>query len=182
MSRREQVLDTAVEVLGGGGMRRLTHGAIDAAAGVPAGTTSNVFRTRDALVSGLVAHIEALDRAEWAGLAGTDPPADADALAEALVGFVRHAVGPARARTAARYALFLESLARPELRAALLRSRAQLVEWAAWQLRELGSPAPHEHCRMLLDHLDGVILHELVLQAGGDVETGIRALLRGLLG
>ena len=48
------MLDAAITVLGGRGVRGLTHRAVDAAAGAPAGTTSNHFRTRDALLDGVV--------------------------------------------------------------------------------------------------------------------------------
>ncbi|MEU6012238.1 hypothetical protein [Streptomyces sp. NPDC047453] len=39
--------------------------AVDKAAVVPAGTTSNHFRSRDLLVTGVVAHLEALDARDW---------------------------------------------------------------------------------------------------------------------
>ncbi|MFE7431263.1 TetR/AcrR family transcriptional regulator, partial [Streptomyces sp. NPDC057545] len=55
--RRDQVLDAAVKVLGTGGLRGLTYQAVDKAAAVPAGPTSNHFRSRDLLVTGGVAHL-----------------------------------------------------------------------------------------------------------------------------
>jgi AcrR family transcriptional regulator len=51
--RRKTLLDAAVRVLASQGARGLTHRAIDAEARVPTGTTSNYFRSRDALVVGL---------------------------------------------------------------------------------------------------------------------------------
>jgi hypothetical protein len=80
VSRREQVLDAAITVLGGDGSRGLTHRAVDAAAGVPAGTTSNHNRTREALLAGIVTRLAELDRADWDALAGRTP---ADAGCEA---------------------------------------------------------------------------------------------------
>lgn len=56
--RRQQLSDAAITVLARDGARGLTHRAVDAAAAVPIGTASNYFRTRQALVSGLMARIE----------------------------------------------------------------------------------------------------------------------------
>jgi DNA-binding transcriptional regulator YbjK len=55
--RRRALLDAAIRVLASLGARGLTHRAIDAQAEVPVGTTSNYFRTRDALVAGLFERI-----------------------------------------------------------------------------------------------------------------------------
>jgi DNA-binding transcriptional regulator YbjK len=55
--RRAALADAGLAVLAGEGARGLTHRAVDTAAGVPAGTTSNYFRTRAALLEGLVARI-----------------------------------------------------------------------------------------------------------------------------
>ncbi|MER6051957.1 TetR family transcriptional regulator, partial [Streptomyces sp. NPDC001793] len=82
--RREQVLDAAVEVLGAEGARRLTYQAVDRAAGVPTGTTSNYFRNRAALVGGIVEHLTALERREWEALAARPAPAGSAELAAAM--------------------------------------------------------------------------------------------------
>lgn len=55
--RRDALADAGLAVLADEGARGLTHRAVDRRAGVPAGTTSNYFRTRDALVQALVARI-----------------------------------------------------------------------------------------------------------------------------
>jgi DNA-binding transcriptional regulator YbjK len=176
VGRREQVLDAAVDVLGTEGMRRLTYQAVDSRAVAPAGTTSNYFRSRDALLDGIVDHIEALDRADVAQLALADA-----GLAATLAGFVHHAVGPGRPRVVARYNLFLETLARPELRAALTRSREALIVRGSDWLRAAGSADPTGHARVVLDFLDGVILHQIAMPMPEfDPLPGICAVLRGL--
>ncbi|MFB9312403.1 TetR/AcrR family transcriptional regulator [Nocardioides plantarum] len=55
--RRQSLADAGISVLADEGARGLTHRAVDAHAGVPAGTTSNYFRTRDALLQALVGRI-----------------------------------------------------------------------------------------------------------------------------
>ncbi|MCT2592064.1 TetR family transcriptional regulator [Streptomyces sp. N2-109] len=201
--RRDEVLDAAMEVLGSGGLRRLTYQAVDGAAGVPAGTTSNHFRTRDALVDGVVAHMVLLDQRDWEvfsgpgwqGAGGTEGEAGAqgaqaargsqqgsEALAAALARVVLHLLGPGRARTTARYALLLEAVARPSLRDPLTRGRESLTRWGAEWLRELGSPTPQAHCRSLYDYLDGLLLHQIGMPTEGfDPEPDIRTVLTAFL-
>ncbi len=181
--RREQVLDAAVEVLGGEGPRRLTYQAVDGAAGVPTGTTSNYFRNRAALIDGIVEHLQMLERRDWEAFTAGVAPAGHAELAAALAAFVRHAVGPARVRTAARFALFLESPGRPELRAPLGRGRQAVLEWSTEWARRCGSSAPERHGRLLLDYVDGVVLHQLAFpEVGFAPEDGIRELVGRLLG
>ena len=48
--RRTQILDAAIDILCDDGVGGLTHRQVDSRAGVPAGTTSNYFRTRQALL------------------------------------------------------------------------------------------------------------------------------------
>lgn len=53
VERRAALADAGLRVLATTGARGLTHRAVDAEAGVPIGTTSNYFRTRDALLGAL---------------------------------------------------------------------------------------------------------------------------------
>ena len=48
--RRNQILDAAIDILCDDGVGGLTHRQVDSRAGVPAGTTSNYFRTRQSLL------------------------------------------------------------------------------------------------------------------------------------
>ena len=57
--RRNQILGAAIDILCDDGVGGLTHRQVDSRAGVPAGTTSNYFRTRQALLS------KRLPRAPW---------------------------------------------------------------------------------------------------------------------
>lgn len=56
-TRRRNIADAGLSVLATDGSRGLTHRAVDTVAGVPVGTTSNYFRSRDALIEGLVERI-----------------------------------------------------------------------------------------------------------------------------
>jgi AcrR family transcriptional regulator len=151
-------------------------------AGLPAGSTSNYFRTREALIRSIIGRLGALDRADWHRLAEADRPEDLHQLADSLANFVRFAIGPGRDRTLARYALCLEAAVRPELQVELGRGNAELQRWAVPWLRQAGSSEPEWHCRLILDHLDGVILHQLAFpNPGFDPGPGIRLVLRGMV-
>ncbi|MER6053091.1 hypothetical protein ABT168_37595, partial [Streptomyces sp. NPDC001793] len=100
----------------------------------------------------------------------------------AMAAFARHAAGPGRSRTAARWALLLESAARPEVRAPLGRGRQAVLERSTEWVRRLGSGAPERHGRILVDHLEGVVMRQLAFPDGAfDPAEEMRALVDGLL-
>ncbi|MBE9372973.1 TetR family transcriptional regulator [Saccharopolyspora sp. HNM0983] len=179
--RRGQVLDAAVQVLGTDGLGRVTYQQVDARAGVPAGTASNHFRNREALLTGIVQHVADLDRAAWDAFAAGARITGSTELAEALLSYLRHAAGPDRARTLARYRLFLEAALRPDLRATLVDTRAEIVRWAGEQLARSGTPQPDERIRTLLDCVDGLLLHLVTVPDAPDPGPAVRDLTAGLL-
>ncbi|MGW0434172.1 TetR/AcrR family transcriptional regulator [Micromonospora sp. NPDC003197] len=181
-SRQVRIADAAIRVLGERGLRQLTHRAVDAESGLPAGSTSNYFRTRDALLTGVVTRMTELDREVWQRFAGVIQPADIDELAGALGEFVRFATGPGRCQTLARLALFVEAGVRPELQQELVRGNREIIEWGIPWLRGIGSTDPAGHGRLLADYLDGVVLHGVAFpDTKTDPVPGIRLLLGGLV-
>jgi DNA-binding transcriptional regulator YbjK len=79
VERRHALADAGLRVLADSGARGLTHRAVDTEAGVPLGTTSNYFRSRDALLGGLGERIIerfAPDEAVVARLAARTPGHD----------------------------------------------------------------------------------------------------------
>src|SRR6478752_9627953 len=116
---RERALEAAVQLVGEEGVRALTHARVDERAGLPKGSTSNWFRTRDALVAGVVAWLAETERAEFA--ATEAPPVETpEQLIEALSSMIAFQTGPRASRTRARYALFLEGAGDPDLLEPLL--------------------------------------------------------------
>lgn len=178
--------DAAIRVLGSQGLRQLTHRAVDAEAGLPAGSTSNHFRTREALLAGIVARLNVLDRGDWERMVAPTPAelsyVNVDVLVRLVADFARGAVSAQRDRTLARHALMLEASLRPELQEELSRGSDEVVRWGAAWLRAVGSPDPEWHCRILLDHLDGIMLHQLAFGAPDfDPAPSLRLLLRAML-
>ncbi len=64
MSRQTDIADAAIATLAHGGMRGLTHRAVDRAAGLPEGSACYYFRTRRALLQATVERLAELDIAE----------------------------------------------------------------------------------------------------------------------
>ncbi|MFD6108913.1 TetR/AcrR family transcriptional regulator [Streptomyces yangpuensis] len=75
--RRTLIADTAIGLVAAAGLRGLTHRAVDAAAGLPAGSTSYYLRTRTALIGACYQRLAELDLADVDGVSpfGTAPPA-----------------------------------------------------------------------------------------------------------
>ena len=82
--RRIALLDAGIRCPGEQGVRAVTHRAVDAAAGLPAGSTSNHFRTRDALFDALVVRISERERRNWDELARRAAPTTGAELAATL--------------------------------------------------------------------------------------------------
>ena len=182
-SRREQLLDAAITVLGSQGIRQLTHRAVDAAAELPAGSASNYFKTRDSLVDAIIERFAERERASWEALAGMVTPRTAEELAGVLAAYVRRAVGADRVMTIARYGIFIESALRPGARAQLTESAREIRRWGAEWLRSIGAPDPGLACELLLDHVDGLILHHLAYpDLSGDLEGRLVAIVRATVG
>jgi AcrR family transcriptional regulator len=182
-NRRERVLDAAIGVLGSQGMRGLTHRAVDAEAGLPQGSTSNYFRSRDALIEAVLDRMSALDVAAFTALAGAARPVDADEFAGFIAAALRQQADEGAPVSLARYAIFLEAALQPRLRARIGAGFAELVRLGEGWLAQLGSTDPARDTRLILQYLDGLLLHRLAHPEGEfDPGPAISALLRGLLG
>lgn len=162
-TRREQLLDSAITVLGERGIHALTHRAVDTQAGLPAGSASNHFRTRDALLDGVMDRFVVREQALWEELARRMYPTTPHELAEVLVVAARTATGPQRTLTLARYAILVEAGIRPTMRAHLLAGGARVNAWFMAWLRVAGSTDPERDAPIIMNHYTGVVLHELAI-------------------
>lgn len=174
------MLDAAIQVLGTGGARALTHRAADDMAGLPQGTTSNYFRTRKALIAGVLAHICAI-QAEPADLLNA-----ADLTVEDWVQMtaehIEFSLGPGRILTLARHALMLEASLNPALRPTMIAESQRWWNMGAELLRRLGSPDPVRRGRWLFVYVDGLLVDQLSRpDAEFDAEAAVRAVLDGIM-
>ncbi|GGK15255.1 TetR family transcriptional regulator [Pilimelia terevasa] len=187
-SRAARLGDAAIEVIAARGLRGLTHRAVDAAAGLPAGSTSYYARTRLALLELVCDRLVALDSAE-AGLADGRPlPADLDAVVALGAGFAHHALHAGRSRMLARWELAMEATRNPALRERYNAAGARFRAPIAAVLAALGSPAPRRHGGIVLHWMEGVVF-DAIVGAGSaappdlpKLRAGFRELLVCLLG
>ncbi len=176
---RERALEAAVELLGAQGARALSHARVDERAGLPPGSTSNWFRTRRALLSGIVDWIAERERADF------DPAAmpaisELDELIEGLCAITELQTGPFATRTRARYALFLELADDPELGEPLRRQRREFERWTERIVIAVGIGDPVPATRALMALADGLLLHRLTVDPTLDMRPAIERAVRAL--
>lgn len=162
-SRRDDLLDAAIDLLGGQGFRAVTHRAVDAAGGFPAGSASNYFRTREALLNAVVERFAARERANWEEIATRVCPTTPRELAEVLRMFALAATGSQRTLALARYAILVEAGIRPSLRAQLAATGARVNTWFIAWLRLAGSADPARDAPIIMNHWTGLVLHQLAI-------------------
>jgi AcrR family transcriptional regulator len=160
-SRHDHLLDAAITVLGESGMHRLTHRTVDAVAGLPAGSCSNLFRTREALIHAVVERIADREMAFWYDIASRTSPITPRELAEAAVRVAQASAGPGRTLALARHAILLEAAVQPALRPQLLLVGGQIRTWFLNWLRTAGSTDPERDGPIIMNYLSGLLLHEL---------------------
>ncbi|MEV6330024.1 TetR family transcriptional regulator C-terminal domain-containing protein [Streptomyces sp. NPDC051909] len=180
-ARRTLLADAALGVLADAGMRGLTHRAVDAAAGLPAGTTSAYFRTRSALLTALVRRLVELDQAELTTAAERAPVLrTADDLGHGLAALVAaRTSGEGRRRSLARYACVLESVRDPELRDILVPRENPGRDAVRDFLAARGVADPEARTLTLLACVDGLVLDRVV--AGPDAASGGTGAIEGLV-
>ena len=94
--------DAAIDLLGTEGLRALTHVRVDERARLPRGSTSNYFRTRAALLNGVV---ERIVEREMPGVGAAFSPSSVDDFVDALCRWFAYATGLNRVLTTARLVL-----------------------------------------------------------------------------
>lgn len=180
-TNRERALDAAIEVLGTRGLRGLTHRAVDEAAELPTGSTSNYFRTRDALITGVVDRLVTHDTLDWQRLGQLPAPETLGQVVDGFVAWFHFSLGAGRTRTRARYALFVEAAGNEPIQAALRAGRGDLAAWGLTVLANVGGG--EQECAILMAYLDGLMFHQCALaEPGFDPRPGIDRLTRAILG
>jgi DNA-binding transcriptional regulator YbjK len=94
--RRDQLLDAALRVISAQGLRGLTHRAVEAEAGVPHGSTTYYFGTRQDLLIALIRHmadrgrrnVQPIAHGLAIMLADRSKPVDIESIALALLAWI----------------------------------------------------------------------------------------------
>ncbi|MET8848802.1 TetR family transcriptional regulator [Amycolatopsis sp. NPDC004625] len=166
--RRAALLDASIEVLAEDGARGLTFRAVDQRAGVPVGTASNYFASRDEILrhAGERVYERLVDDAVLAG--GLDGPRDAARVTELMHALVdRVAAFPTG--FLALLELRLEATRRPELRDVLTRRIRADVEFNVGYHEKAGLPGDGTTVVLLWLALNWLIVERLTLP---DLFTG----------
>ncbi|MFF4046568.1 TetR/AcrR family transcriptional regulator [Streptomyces chartreusis] len=182
--RADLVADTALALLAERGMRGLTHRAVDETAGLPQGSTSNVARTRQALLELTVRRLADREAKVLALEEMPDPRGGLDSLADGLALATHRSLTRNRELTLARYELALEATRRPELRAYFDATGARFRDQLSALVTALGSTAPARHVLSLVAWADGLMFNCVAGSFNAEVPSldEVRAGLRELLG
>lgn len=186
-SRAYLVADAALALLAERGMRGLTHRAVDEAAGLPQGSTSNVARTRQALLELAVRRLAEREARVLALEEMPDPRAGLPGLVDALALATHRALTRNRELTLARYELALEATRRPELRAYYDATGARFRTQLSALLTAAGSAHPERHVLSLMAWADGLMFSCVAGSFSSEtpglaeVRAGLRELLDGML-
>ena len=174
-----QVLEAAVELLGTEGLRSLTHARVDKQAGLPKGSTSNYFRTRAQLLSGVNDWIAEHDLASADDIATA--PRSAAELVESLAAGIEMLTGPHRVVTAARLTLFMEANHNPEIQAAVSRTRTVMERSVMAVMARLGATDPFSAALALMACGEGIILHRIARHDTTDPRPLLRVVVSGAI-
>lgn len=178
-ARRRALLDATVRVIGRGGIAAVDHRAVAAEAGVPLGSTTYYFDSKDDMVARALEHVaereaERLRAESDGGTLDVGPELLPERLADILI----HAWAGDRVTLLAQYELYLESARRPDLRPAAERWDAAYRDLLEHALQRLGTPDPDRRARLLCAGLDGLLLDHV---ATGSDPAGLRSLAIDLI-
>ncbi|AYJ47521.1 TetR/AcrR family transcriptional regulator [Rhodococcus sp. P1Y] len=181
--RRSELADAGIRILAAEGARGLTHRAIDDAAGVPKGTSSNYFRSREDIVAGLIERIGerlAPDPEVHAPLAAQTP--SPELFAEYTRDIVARLLGN-RDVTLALFELRLEASRRPEIRDALGRWQRSNFRGDVEFNLAAGLPGGSKEIALFHYAIDGLLLDRLTYPIDPDTSTDdiVDSLVAGLL-
>jgi TetR/AcrR family transcriptional regulator, regulator of biofilm formation and stress response len=187
LGRREQILEAALRVIGRAGVQAVTHRAVAEEAGVPLGSTTYYFDSRDDLIRQALEYVAASEVERYGKRAeGLRSVKSARQLADRLIDEL---VAAAQDRIAyiAEYELWLEAGRRPELReAAQSWCDAEQLS-VAGAMEALGSTDPRADASLVVAAIDG--LGERVLareddpaEAAKEFRPELRRLVERLIG
>ncbi|WP_231857299.1 TetR/AcrR family transcriptional regulator [Tsukamurella tyrosinosolvens] len=187
-SRRDVISASAIRILAREGVRALTHRAVDAAAGLPPGSTSRVARTREALLTLVVNTLaertltDSDDTAASLARLADRGNLTIDELAELLTTLVE-SLASRRDDMRARYALILELHNSPTLHAKLTTgSEVHRTGYAVISsaLDLAGLPTSSSDVDTLIRLADSLTFYRTAVDTGAPIRPVLAAFLRGL--
>lgn len=162
--RKTVIADAAIALLAHAGAKGLTHRAVDAEAGLPAGSTSAYCRTRDELLALTLLRHAALDMqdllsdAQRAGQSDGGLDDFMDLLAARVADW---SSAPKRARLIARFELFMIASRDPALAEVVSQQRQQFLSATKAALSRAGLPDAAKRAPMLVSMVDGILMDQV---------------------
>lgn len=156
--RMLQIVDAGIVVVARGGLRGLTHRAVDAEAGLPAGSTSSYLSTRLALTVAVTERVISIFDDSVVGLAerlDTRPLSDEQVMSGVIDLFASWLRQPEL--LLARQELVAEANRRPEVAQVVCPARDTIEELIATILQRVGAPEPKVRARAVLAAGEGVL-------------------------
>lgn len=168
-ARRTAIADAGISVLADGGARALTHRAVDRAAKLPTGTTSNYFATRQALTTALVDRIADRLTPDASAVASERAP-DATLVADYLLDVVSRLTAEPDVALAL-FELRLEAVRRPEIASILGAWRQRAFDDDVAFHRRAGLPGGPREIALFHYAIDGLMLDRLTIPLQTEVST-----------
>lgn len=159
LRRRRALADAAIGILGSAGIHGLSHRAADERAGLPTGTASNYFPSRDGLLEAAARRVAELQLADMrAATAQVPGPAGADELAGLLAASLYDSATRHRGRFLAICELSLEATRRPALGQVLAELTSATLDVTVAEHRALGLGTSPEQVQALITLFGGTLL------------------------
>lgn len=176
--RRRQLLDAALHVIADEGLKGLTHRAVDRRAGLPEGSCSAYWRTRNALQAALTEYVAASLLADVDGLTETiqicGPEDEEASVAATLELFLRWL--DQRELLVARLELTMAATRDPDLAQLLADHRARLIGIVNAIITAAGVDHAEARAEAVVASYDGILLAALLQPAPARREFLARSL------
>lgn len=182
-TRRDQILDATISVLADHGTKGLTYRAVDTRAQLPAGSTSNHFRTWRSLVVAAVWYTLESGNVYQLGKTASAPRSRAEVVTR--VGYIVEQGLDAKRKNALAWATCaVDGGMRidPEIKEAVTAVQETFTRAFGEMLAGCGSPDPSAHGRLLFCYILALLLNQLAdPDPDFDPEGAVRPLIHQLL-
>jgi DNA-binding transcriptional regulator YbjK len=180
--RRARILDAAIGILADIGVGGLTHRQVDERADLPAGTTSNYFRTRQALLEATAARTVELHWQRVTMLQNAVGSLTPDGLRALMTGMLSDPDEQTRRYTLARFELFMEGTRRPELQPFLTEIQQAAVKSATLIFEAAGLAPNPQQMDELSRLLNGYVFSKLTIPGADHPAELVDRLLKAFFG
>lgn len=179
--RATLVANASLEVLAAKGMRGFTHRAVDEAAGLAHGSTSNLARTREALLELALTRLAEIETERFALFPAKDVGTGPRVLAEYGARMVHALLTEHRTLTQARYELALEATRNRRLRAIYDEVGLMPRKFVADLLAATGFSDVERRGRLLVSLVEGITFDAIAGAGEEPTEADLRLVMREVL-